>query len=156
MVKSLKSDSRKKKIQPYISADLYDRFKGYAKKSRTTASGVIEEALTQYLDESYDAAAILKRLTSLESRGKRLERDSRILMEVMLLFIKVWYAHTPEIAESEKETARRAGKERYDTFIDAVAQILKGEGSVFSDLVKENVSDQEALRKIIEGVKEQS
>jgi len=149
---SSKSGSRKKKIQPYISADLCERFRAFAKKNRTTASGVIEDALQQYLDESYDASAILKRLTALESRSKRVERDMRILMEVQLLFIKVWYAHTPEIAESEKDMAKKSSKERYDTFIDAVGQLLKGQGSVFNDLVAENVMNREELRSIIEGV----
>lgn len=152
--KSLKRGRKKQKIQPYLSPDLYDRFKDFAQKSRGTESGIVEDALNCYLDDSYDAVAVLKRLTSLESRNKRIERDLHIMTEIILLYVKVWYAHAPEIKEEDRGAAEELASKRYRAFVDSIRTVLSNQGPLIEHLVKESVADLTDLEGIIQAYSE--
>lgn len=147
--KPLKRGRKKQKIQPYLNPDLYERFKEFARRNRVTESGVVEDALESYLDDSYDAVSILKRLTSLESRNKRMERDLHIMTEIVLLYVKVWYAHAPEIKEENREKAEELARERYRAFVDSIRSLLSKQGPLIDHLVKESVADLRDLDDII-------
>ncbi len=54
--------TKRKNIHPYLSPELYQRFKSYCKQKGVTETSVVESALAQYLDEKCDLALILKKL----------------------------------------------------------------------------------------------
>lgn len=133
-------DGKKKKIQPYLSPPLYESFKDYVAKLSLTESGVAEEAIARYLEDRYDSETILKRLSAIERQNIRHERDLKILLEAFTLFLKIWYSHTPEIAEENKATAKERGALRFEGFLDALSKIISGsDRSLIDDLVRDNV-----------------
>ncbi|KAA6230472.1 hypothetical protein [Chlorobium phaeovibrioides] len=140
--------TKRKNIHPYLSPELYQRFKSYCKQKGVTESSVVESALTQYLDEKCDLALILKKLDRIGRGVNRVDNQVNISAEAFGLFLQYWFAHTPEIAEEEKSLANADAKRRYRSFIDYLTQRL-GAGSRFTDeLVKDFVvGDDDELRQ---------
>jgi hypothetical protein len=60
---------------------------------------------------------------------ERLERDVRISVETLALYIRFWLMATPSLPEQTQTVARAKGQERYESFIQALGRRLsKGPG----------------------------
>lgn len=135
-------DGKKKKIQPYLSPGLFERFKKYVDAHGLTDSGVVEEALIRFLDDRYDNETLLKRLGVVERQGHRIEGNMSTMLEAFTLFIKIWYSHTPELGEEDKEAARERASLRFDAFLDALRVSMSGtKRGLMDDLVRDKITD---------------
>ncbi len=140
--------TKRQNIHPYLSPELFRRFKLYCKQKGVTETSVVEAALNQYLDETSDLVLILKKLDRIGRGVNRIDNQVNISAEAFGLFLQYWFAHTPEIAEEEKALANADAKRRYRAFIEYLTNRL-GAGSRFTDeLVKDFVvGDDDELRQ---------
>lgn len=131
--------TQRKNIHPYLSPELYRRFKTYCRQKGVTETSVVEAALSQYLDDTNDLSLILKKLERIGRGLSKVDNQVNIHTEAFGLFMQYWFAHTPEIAEEEKTLANADAKRRYRAFVEYLTHRL-GKGSRFTDeLVKDFV-----------------
>jgi hypothetical protein len=138
--------TKRRNIHPYLSPDLYRRFKLYCTQNGVTETSVVEDALNQYLDEKNDVGSILKKLDRQVRSIAKLDNQVGILAEAFALYMQYWFAHTPEIDEDAKPLANMEAKRRYSAFVDFLAKRI-GTGSRFTDeIVKDALGDIDELK----------
>src|SRR5215831_3127014 len=104
-------------LDPHIMRSLID----YADRRGKSKSLIAEAAIASFL--SPDAAerqeaTLARRLDRLVRQTERLERDVRIAVETLALFVRFWLTATPALPEQAQAAAARAkGAERYHAFI---------------------------------------
>jgi hypothetical protein len=115
-------------IFPYLTPALRKRLRLYASRRGSTESSVVERALVDHLDgDVTDRALILRRLDR-QSRGlTTLQRDVELLAQGFGLFVQLWFAHTPRIADDSRAAAEKEALRRYSQFLDhVVSEIAAG------------------------------
>lgn len=138
--------TKRKNIHPYLSAELHSRFTQYCNQRGVTATSVVEEALSQYLEEKDDTASVLKQLQRQNRSIMRVDNQVGVLSEAFSLFLQYWFAHTPELHPEEKSAASLDAKRRYNDFVEFLVKRM-GTGSRFSDeIIKESLHDGYELR----------
>jgi hypothetical protein len=63
------------------------------------------------------------------------------LSEAFALFVKLWFAHTPNVAEDAKGAARRSAESRYRQFVEHVAEQFTGGARFLDDLPREWIGE---------------
>jgi hypothetical protein len=114
--------TKRQQIHPEVRVDVYKRTKEYGARRGMSLGVIVEESLRQYLDPSGEMKDILNRL---DRQGRALElirRDLELLSEFQGVFARMWFAHTPQIVDSEREAAQRLGAMRYEQMVDYVAR----------------------------------
>jgi predicted DNA-binding protein len=129
--------SRRKNIHPYLSDELYDRFKKFAVSTGSTESSIVETALSEYLDQTSHRRIVLKRLNTLDAKVERLNRDQTILLETLGTFVNVWMIHNPKLAAGSEDLQRKAAAPRFAAFQKHVARRLSGGQRFVNDIVEE-------------------
>lgn len=141
---------KRKNIHPYLSPELFKRFKGYCNSRNISQSSVVEAALQEYLDENSDIRLLLRRLDRQSRHLDRVERDLTALAEAFGVFVQLWFAHTPRLGDEDKKGAEKEAWNRYSQFVDYVARQLGGGHRFIDDLVEDVVSDEEELKKAVD------
>jgi len=114
--------AKRQQIHPEVRIDVYRRTKEYGARRGMSLGVIVEESLRQYLDQSGELKDILGRL---DRQGRTLElirRDLELLSEFQGVFARMWFAHTPQIVDTEREAAQRLGAMRYEQMVDYVAR----------------------------------
>ena len=111
-------------VHAFIEDDLYKRFKAYSGRRGLADGAVIEEAIKQHLDQSTDAALIMRRLDRSGRRIDKMRSDVEMLTEFMSLWVRLWFAHTPRIADAQKGAAQADAAKRYEQFLAFVTKRL--------------------------------
>ncbi len=129
----------KVKIQGYISQDndraLKKYLAAYPKKSK---SSVIEAALAEFFTNTTDADVLYRRLDRQQRAVGKVARDLEVFQEAFAVFVRLWFAHTPRIGESERDGAQTYAAQRYAQFCEYVGKQLAG-GHTFVDDIAEDV-----------------
>jgi hypothetical protein len=115
-------------IFPYLTPALRKLLRLYSTRRGSTESSVVERALVDYLDgDVTDRALILRRLDR-QSRGlTTLQRDVELLAQGFGVFVQLWFAHTPRIADDSRAAAEKEALRRYSQFLDhVVSEIAAG------------------------------
>lgn len=139
----------RRNIHPYLSDNIYDRFKSYCAATGSTESSVAEAALQQFLDDSKDFTLVMRRLDRLGRNIGRIERDLEIFSEAFSIFVQMWFAHTPKISESERDVSQRQAWDRYQQFVDYVASKLASGHRFINDMIQDNIADPSELSKAV-------
>lgn len=133
---------RRKNIHPYISDEIYNKFKKYCASLDLTESSVVEAVLQKFFDaETKDFPLLLKRLDRLQRAIGRVERDLSMVTEAFSVFVQIWFAHTPKIDESERDASKRQAGDRYNQFVDYVASKLTSGHRFIDDLVQFDLTE---------------
>ena len=133
------------RLLPYVDAPIAKRLQAFSAATGITASAVVEAALGQYLDQISDAKLLMRRLDRLGRAQARAHRDVELLSEAFATWIKLWFAHTPQIPEDAKASARISAHARYRQFVTHLAEQM-AEGSRFLDaLPRERLADESEL-----------
>jgi hypothetical protein len=119
----------------YVPLELRNRIRQYAAKKGVSESSVANTALTRYLDDTNDAPLILRRLHKIEANLERSRRDTDVLSEAFAVFVQLWFAHTPRLADPDKPLAEHSALQRFREYADHVAEKVAGGGSFVADLV---------------------
>lgn len=138
-----------KQIHPYLDHKLHQRFKRYCAANGQTESSVIEAALTEYLDDAKDTTLILRELGRVRRAIGRLERDSTVIAESLGVYTQLWFAHTPQLPDGQKEAAQALAWDRYQQYVQFVADELDRGHRFIADVVSENIINPDDIRDAV-------
>jgi hypothetical protein len=131
-----------------VDPDLADRVDRFCGAMGLSESALVKSALDQYLDGTGDAALLLRRLDRLGRAAARSQRDLELLSEAFAVFIRLWFAHTPNIPEDAKRGARMNAESRYQQFVQHVAEQFSGGRRFLDDLPHEPIADEGELTRL--------
>ncbi|GLR89676.1 CopG family transcriptional regulator [Bradyrhizobium iriomotense] len=125
-----------------LPPDLAIQLADYASRRRVAQALIVETALSTFLSPDNSErmeAALSRRLDRLTRQLERLERHVTISNEALALFVRFWLTATPPLPDTAQPAAQAKGRERYDSFVEALGRRLaKGHS-----LAKEVSSDVE-------------
>lgn len=120
--------SVKQRLSVYLDADMMARLENLAAKERVAKSSIAEAAIISFLtadDADRWEAALTRRLDRLTRSVDRVERDLEFSVEALALYIRAWLTATPPLPEGAQAAAAQAkGRERYESFIEALGRRL--------------------------------
>lgn len=76
---------------------------------------------------------LIRRLGKLERRLQKMERNSLITSEALMVYVWYWLVATPALPEHSQDAVRASATERYDMFMETLGQRLAKAGSQFPD-----------------------
>jgi len=94
---------------------------------KITKAAVVETAVMSLISPDHHdrrEAAMSRRLDRLIRQNDRLERNQAITSEALTLFIRSWLTSSHAIPPEALAAAQAKGRERYENFIEALAQRL--------------------------------
>lgn len=119
----------KEKISGRVDPDLLAAVDRYCQATRQTRSDVLSRGLRWAVTPEYQeerervVAETLDRIVwQLARLDSRVRREMNIVQEMVGLFVRAYYNHTPRIPEPSRNEFRAAGKERFDAFMAALAE----------------------------------
>ena len=121
----------------YLDDALSDQLKALASGPGGSKSAVMAAALRAWLARraANEIDNLLRvRLDRISAQLQRIERDQRIVLESLGLFIRYQLTVTPPLPEAEQAAARAIGQDRYQAFIDQVGRRMAGGRSLAEDI----------------------
>jgi len=136
----------KGRLNCYFDAVLLKRLDELAARRGLSKSTIVEAALASFL--SPDAAdqreaAITRRLDKMTRAIERLERDASIGNEALALYVRAWLTATPPLPEAAQAAAQTKGRERYESFVEALGRRL-AKGQRFAKEINEDIESRNA------------
>lgn len=120
----------KARMNVYFEPELLQKVDELAARRSLSKSLIIEAAVASFLSpdaEDRREAAFTRRLDRLTRQNEQLERHVGILSEALALFVRFWLTVTPPMPDSEQDSARKTGAERYRAFVEALGRrVAKG------------------------------
>lgn len=133
---------KKDRLNVYFDPTLTAELESLAARRKVSKSQIVEAALAAFLSpdgEDQREAAIVRRLDRLTRSIERLERDVTISTEALALFVKFWLTTTPPLPDTMRGAAHAKGRERYESFVEALGRRL-AKGATLTKEVSEEVS----------------
>ena len=137
------------RLHARISPHTRKRLREHCAARGISARAGIEAAITEYLDDVSDTALIMKHMDRLGRWFSRLHRENEIFMESFMVFVKLWFAHTPPVSEDSKANAQVSAEARYKHFVRYVNDLLARGERAFDDFPREAIADLQELAKIV-------
>jgi hypothetical protein len=72
------------------------------------------------------------------------------LAEAFAVYVRLWFAHTPQVADDAKDFARRTSEGRYAKFLDHVVDRFTEGHRFVDDLPREEIADEAELASMTE------
>jgi len=121
----------------YLDEAITEQLEALATRPGGSKSAIVADALRAWLarraaNEIDDLLRV--RLDRISAQLQRIERDQRIVMESLGLFIRHQLTVTPPLPESEQAAARAIGQDRFQAFIDQVGRRMAGGRSLAEDV----------------------
>lgn len=135
----------KQRVSVYLDAAMMQRLEALAKKQRQPKSAVGEAAILSFLtadDSDRWEAAMSRRMDRVVRQVERLERDQSFAVETLALFVRAWLTATPALPEAQQAAAQAKGRERYESFLDALGRRM-ARGQRLADEVTRDVEGSE-------------
>jgi hypothetical protein len=133
----------KRRLCLYLDPRLGARLEKLAAKPGATMTNIVSDALRDFFDRQANDALderIKERLDRSNSQFNRMERDQRVILESLALFIRYQLTISNPIPESQLAAMQALGNERFQTFIDEVGRRIaksKGIGAEIAEKAKE-------------------
>jgi hypothetical protein len=140
---------RSSRVWTRLSAPLRQRVSGYCAASGIPEHSLFEAAVGQYLDGTDDMALVMRRQDRLGRAMARMHRDQEVLSGALVAFMRLWFAHTPNLPEEAREAAIASAEDRYKKFVEHVAERFSGGHRFIDDLPKELVANDTELDAIL-------
>ena len=140
---------KKARLSVYLDPEMMTQLSQLADQKWQPKSLIAEAAIASFLtpdDADRREAAVARRLDRLTRQGERLERDLWIAAETLGLFIRFWLTVTPPLPESAQAAAQAKGRERFDSFLEALGRRLAKGQSVLREVSFEGLSDRSTGR----------
>jgi hypothetical protein len=116
----------------YFPPEILRQLIDLSDRKKVSRSSIVEAALISFLSPDgadRTEAAFTRRLDRLSRQVQRLERDVTIGTETLALFIRFWLTITPQLPPDAQASAQVKGRERYESFLEALGRRLaKGQG----------------------------
>ncbi|TSD83661.1 ribbon-helix-helix protein, CopG family [Mycobacterium sp. KBS0706] len=130
----------------YLDEALTEQLDALASRPGGSKSAIVADALRAWLARraATEIDDLLRvRLDRISAQLHRIERDQRIAIESLGLFIRYQLTVTPPLPESEQAAARAIGQDRFQAFIDQVGRRVAG-GRSFGEDVRSRATVPEA------------
>jgi hypothetical protein len=127
----------KARLSVYLDPDMMAELSELADRKHQSKSLIAEAAISSFLtpdDADRREAAVTRRLDLLTRQGERLERDLSIAAETLALFIRFWLTVTPPLPEGAQIAAQAKGRERFESFLEALGRRLAKGQSVLREV----------------------
>ena len=114
--------------QLFLPRPLSERLEALARGPGASRSKILAEAVAAFLDRKGDDALELKfmgRLDRMSNQLARIERNSRIELESLALFVRYMLTVNAPLPEGDK-AAQAIGRDRFNAFVERVGQQLAG------------------------------
>ncbi|AXB76595.1 ribbon-helix-helix protein, CopG family [Novosphingobium sp. P6W] len=111
-----------------LPADLARQVADHARARRASQTAVIEAALLSFLSPDGSdrlEAAVTRRLDRLTRQFERLEWHVDLSNETLALFIRSWLTSTSPLPDSALQAAQAMGKERWESFVEALTRRME-------------------------------
>lgn len=122
----------KRRLCLYLDPKLGARLEKLAAKPGATMTNIVSDALRGFLDRQGGDALderFRERFDKSTAQWNRMERDQRVVLESLALFIRYQLTVSNPIPESQLAAMQALGNDRFQTFIDEVGRrIAKGKG----------------------------
>nr|WP_255704264.1 CopG family transcriptional regulator [Erythrobacter sp. SN021] len=108
-------------MPPDLSRQLAD----YAGRKRVSQASVVEAAVASFLSPDGSErmeAAFSRRLDRISRQMDKLDYHVEVGNEAVALFVRFWLGLTPSMPDGESGPAMAAGEQRFQRFIEALAQ----------------------------------
>lgn len=128
---------KKAQLTIYLDAATLGALETYAERRNRPKSLVAEAAIASFLSpdaSERQEAAVALRLDRIGRALERLERNDKVAIEMMALFVRSWLISTPVLPEQATGAARNKGGERYAQFVAALGRRLAGEMSLAREI----------------------
>ncbi|QGM97275.1 ribbon-helix-helix protein, CopG family [Methylocystis parvus] len=136
--------SVKQRLSVYLDADMMARLENLAAKERAPKSSIAEAAIISFLtadDADRWEAALTRRLDRLSRSVDRMERDLEFSVEALALYIRAWLTATPPLPEGTQAAAQAKGRERYQSFVEALGRRLTKGQRMAKEVLEEIQTD---------------
>ena len=97
----------------------------YATRKRVSQAELVEAALVSFMSPDGSErmeAAFSRRIDRVIRELERLDRHVEIGNEAFALFFRFWLTANPPLPDAAVAAAQAKGKERYDSFVQALAR----------------------------------
>ncbi|SRR5258708_5837923 len=134
------------RMNVYFPPEILRQLIDLSDRKRISRSSIVEAAVTSFLSpDGVDRteAAFTRRLDRLSRQVQRLERDVTIGTETLALFIRFWLTITPPLPADAQASAQVKGRERYESFVEALGRRLAKGQSLIQD-IPEDIQNQPA------------
>ncbi len=119
--------TKARRICLYLDPKLGRELEALGKKPGTTMTQIVSDALRAHLDgngaESLDQR-FKQRLDRVGAQLNRIERDERVILESLALFIRYQLTLSNPLPESQLAALQAQGNKRFQSFIDEVGRRL--------------------------------
>lgn len=113
------------KITIYLPDGLQERMERIAaQQGRSVSSVVVEAVEARYRKDGGETDPALRLANRLEARIDKAVRDTIMVKETLLLFVRVWLEHNPPLDEGIEESAAASAAARFERFLDFVADAI--------------------------------
>ena len=129
------------RLHARVSTQISTLLRQHCASHRVCARAVVEAAIRDYVSGVSDPELLMRRLDRLGRAQDRVQRDIDLMMETFAIFVKLWFAHTPAVAQESKRAAQSAAETRYRQFIEYVGQQFAGGHRFIQDLPHEVLAD---------------
>lgn len=112
--------------QLFLPRELSERLEALARGPGASRSRILAQALAAFLDRKGSDELELRfmaRLDRLSTQLARIERNSRIELESLALFVRYMLSVNAPLPESDK-AAQAIGRDRFNAFVERVGQQL--------------------------------
>ena len=109
------------RLSPEVARNLAD----YAARKRVSQAELVEAALVSFMSPDGSErmeAAFSRRIDRVIRELEQLDRHVEIGNEALALFVRFWLTANPPLPDAAVAAAQAKGKERYDSFVQALAR----------------------------------
>lgn len=113
------------RLSPAVAKQLAE----LAIRKRVSQAEIVETALTSFLSPDGSErmeAAFSRRLDRIARQFEQLEQHVEVGNEALALFVRFWLTANPPLPDAGSAAAQAMGKDRYDSFVQALARRLDG------------------------------
>jgi DNA-binding transcriptional MocR family regulator len=131
------------RMNVYFPPELLRQLIDLADRKKLSRSSIVEAAVNSFLSpDGADRmeAAFTRRLDRLSRQVQRLERDLTISTETLALFIRFWLTVTPPLPADAQAVAQVKGRERYESFIEALGRRLANGATLSQEISNDVIS----------------
>lgn len=119
-------------ISGSIDADVVEALTKHCEANpRLSRSAVMTQALRQLLFPEHQEErerVLTENLDRLwwhqHNQADRMNRDLRTIEEMLALFVRTFYNHTPQVPENQRDAAAVSGEKRFSQFLEVLAANL--------------------------------
>jgi DNA-binding transcriptional MocR family regulator len=131
------------RMNVYFPPELLRQLIDLADRKKLSRSSIVEAAVNSFLSpDGADRmeAAFTRRLDRLSRQVQRLERDLTISTETLALFIRFWLTVTPPLPADAQAAAQVKGRERYESFVEALGRRLANGATLSQEISNDVIS----------------